>query len=263
MWWATPSNMITPRQTNSIRRSKRSRSKLVFRRVDRTAPRVTSKRGHHRFDSGANTALNCSLFAVVSRTVTAILWVLIDDLVTKGVDEPYRMFTSQAEYRLQLRHDNADRRLTPLGHAAGLVDDAAWDRLQKKEQGIAALTTTLRSRRRKGATLEHCLRRPEIGWPDVAQLDPTWLVDEPTRCGRACSIGSECAGHIDSKQQQTERFRQMGVATHIPPISITPRASQLHKLKTVRTFQPHIRAGEPPSAASPHKIWALCCFYLG
>ena len=68
----------------------------------------------------------------------------------------------RAEYRLLLRHDNADRRLTPLGRRVGLVNDDAWERLQRKEQAIADLTDYLRSHRHEGDTLEHWLRRTEI-----------------------------------------------------------------------------------------------------
>jgi tRNA uridine 5-carboxymethylaminomethyl modification enzyme len=140
----------------------------------------------------------------------AYVGVLIDDLVTKGVDEPYRMFTSRAEYRLQLRHDNADRRLTPLGRQAGLVDGAAWERLQSKEQGIAELTGLLRSRRHLGKTLEELLRRPETGWAALAAIEPA-LKAWSSQPGvvEQVMLETKYAGHIEKQAQQIERFRQM------------------------------------------------------
>jgi tRNA uridine 5-carboxymethylaminomethyl modification enzyme len=144
----------------------------------------------------------------------AYIGVLIDDLVTKGVDEPYRMFTSRAEYRLLLRHDNADRRLTALGRQVGSVSDADWQRYQRKEQGIVELFAYLRQTKHEGETLERWLRRTEISWEKLCQMmgqiGPVGPI-RPISVEVVEQVVLECkyAGYIGRQAEQVDRFQKM------------------------------------------------------
>jgi tRNA uridine 5-carboxymethylaminomethyl modification enzyme len=163
--------------------------------------------------AGANAALKIkSEPSLILDRSQAYIGVLLDDLVTKGVDEPYRMFTSRAEYRLLLRHDNADRRLTPLGRRVGLVKDDAWDRLRRKEQGITELTERLRSVRFEQQTLEQWLRRPDIDWPRVQEMART-KTDAPLEASaevvEQVTLEAKYSGYIHRQSEQVERFQRM------------------------------------------------------
>ena len=185
--------------------------------------------------AGLNAALQCQgKDAWLPRRDEAYLGVLVDDLVTQGVTEPYRMFTSRAEFRLQLREDNADMRLTEAGRQLGLVDDARWNAFSRKRDAVARETERLKStwvnprnlpatesERVLGKAIEHehnlfdLLRRPAVGYADLVGMEAGKYVSpdvsretlgdllEPVV--EQVEIAAKYSGYIDRQKNEVER----------------------------------------------------------
>ena len=206
--------------------------------------------------------------------------VLIDDLVTKGTNEPYRMMTSRTEYRLLCRQDNADRRLCPVGHEIGLVSDERYRRVLEKyaavdrevrrlmSTGVAPspmlndmLTERGESPARDGARLADLLRRPRVGYADLAPFDPD-RPHLPAEVTEQVEIALKYEGYIARQQRQVEEMRKLETRP-LPPdldymeISVL-RLEARQKLQQIRPLslgQASRISGVSPADVAALMIW--------
>ncbi|MDH3619490.1 MAG: tRNA uridine-5-carboxymethylaminomethyl(34) synthesis enzyme MnmG [Gammaproteobacteria bacterium] len=138
----------------------------------------------------------------------AYLGVLVDDLITRGVSEPYRMFTSRAEYRLLLREDNADQRLTGQGRALGLVDDERWASFQAKYEAVASEQQRLAGASVNGTRAAALLKRPEFGYAEVTDLVgrsealESMRSEEREQVELQVEVQAKYAGYIDRQERE-------------------------------------------------------------
>jgi tRNA uridine 5-carboxymethylaminomethyl modification enzyme len=187
--------------------------------------------------AGINAALRAQgREPVVFPREESYIGILVDDLTTRGVDEPYRMFTSRSEFRLLLRIDNADRRLRPTGYRLGLVPEAEYRKFAEKYRHIAELRRFLKEHRWnpvearcprleaklgtaavKGTTLEELMRRPGVELADMEpllRLHRIWPASEEIE--RSAAIEVRYEGYIEQQKRDAERVKRMA-ARRIPP----------------------------------------------
>jgi tRNA uridine 5-carboxymethylaminomethyl modification enzyme len=215
----------------------------------------------------------------------AYIGVLIDDLINKGTEEPYRMFTSRAEFRLLLRQDNADLRLTQLGHQIGLADDMRLEKMLDKKSDTAKLINDLKQKRlspdlindglenletatiKEKITVEKLLKRPQLGLQEIMLLDEdlrSYLSKYSKEVLEQAEIQIKYESYIDKEQQMVEKLNNMEnfkIPLHFDYLSIPALSAEgkqkLHKIKPETLGQASRISGVSPADLS------ILTVYLG
>ncbi len=196
----------------------------------------------------------------------AYIGVLIDDLVTKGAEEPYRMFTSRAEYRLLLRHDNADRRLMKYGYRYGLISEQQWRTLQEKEEAIAETLAYMDKKMIGPDSLTKILSRPDRTFDHLRAVD-SWLSQKrlPKEAKEQVEIEVKYKGYIERQHSQIEKFKKME-DYKIPPGVDYQNISELRKEARQKLLQIRpvsLAQASRISGVSPADISILMIYLAG
>ena len=162
--------------------------------------------------AGINASQKCrDKEPLILRRDEAYIGVMIDDIITKGIDEPYRMFTSRAEHRLLLRHDNADIRLRAYGYALGLITEEQYERLLFKQQKMTEeplrLASIFKSHEGKVASLKSFLARPELSYQDLVTLFPDDVTSHGDDIDTQIEIAIKYEGYITRQHQEVSKLQ--------------------------------------------------------